>query len=117
MTASTDRFSPVDVTDLPDPLKGLVRTFDPTGGALGRGHKIPLDNVLKMKTDLQQSGFQYYTIPGFNDFAGRFIQVYGMDGAPSAIIWFGFTRKHQSQHQVIAFETTLLDLEDFKQRT
>lgn len=98
-------------------LQDLVRTFDPALGNLGRGHRLPIDTILRLQSDLIKAGFGRYRTPCKGGWAVELIPVYDTDGRPCAGVWFGFIRQNRNAREVVAFECDYVECERFTERT
>lgn len=85
------------VAELPLHLAGMVRTYDPNLGDLGRGRPMPIDKILDLRNELRQHGFAPYATPGFSGASAQLIRLYGVSGAPAAGIWCGMARQHEGR--------------------
>jgi hypothetical protein len=105
--------------DLPPHLQKLVHHFDTRLGDMGRGHALPLDQIIDMRKELLQYGFEPYLTPGLTGFNSQFIPLYSPAGMPAHGIWFGFIRERQGKEkgECIAFEVTPKDVKEFCDRT
>lgn len=96
-----------------------TREYNPSGGDLGRGVCMPVDEALFIVPALREAGFTPYRLQWVPSFMmeSRFFPVYSASGTLAAQVWHAFVRERDGRHQIVAIEHWDAHLSDFKSRT
>lgn len=102
-------------------IKAHTRFYSPELGDVGRGEVLPAQKIAELMPllcDLGFAPFEVFSPAAPEGLTGRYLPVFPRTPSTTpftADLWFGFTRAHKGCHEIIAFELSRGEAEDFHQ--